>query len=116
MLLGALLAEVVGCVFAEGGVLGSQSADLLGGGVEASAERLGGGALGGGRAIKVLTTLLDPDAFPAREIAALYTERWQIEIAYLHLKKTIKGTGRVLRGRSVTLVRQEAWRCCPSIT
>ncbi len=58
--------------------------------------------------IKVLTTLLDPSAFPAREIAALYAERWQIEIAYLHLKKTVKGTGRVLRGRSVTLVRQEA--------
>ena len=59
--------------------------------------------------IKVLTTLLDPDAFPAREIAALYAERWQVEIAYLHLKKTVKGTGRVLRGRSPALARQEAW-------
>jgi len=59
--------------------------------------------------IKVLTTLLDPEAFPAREIAALYAERWQVEIAYLHLKKTVKGAGRVLRGRSVTLVRQETW-------
>jgi hypothetical protein len=59
--------------------------------------------------IKVLTTLLDPDAYPAREIAALYAERWQVEIAYLHLKKTVKGTGRVLRGRSVTLARQETW-------
>ena len=59
--------------------------------------------------IKVLTTLLDPGHFPAAEIAALYAQRWQIEIAYLHLKKTIKGTGRVLRGRSVTLARQEAW-------
>jgi len=59
--------------------------------------------------IKVLTTLLDPDVFPAREIAALYAERWQIEIAYLHLKKTVKGTGRVLRGRSPALARQEAW-------
>ena len=48
-------------------------------------------------------------SFPARQIAALYAERWQIEIAYLHLKKTVKGTGRVLRGRSVTLARQEAW-------
>ncbi|MGH3238590.1 MAG: IS4 family transposase, partial [Streptosporangiaceae bacterium] len=36
--------------------------------------------------IKVLTTLLDAETFPAREIAALYAERWQIEIAYLHLK------------------------------
>jgi hypothetical protein len=59
--------------------------------------------------IKVLTTLLDPDAFPAREIAVLYAERWQIEIAYLHLKKTVKGTGRVLRGRSAALARQETW-------
>ncbi len=59
--------------------------------------------------IKVLTTLPDPDAFPAREIAALYAERWQIEIAYLHLKKTVKGTGRVLRGRSAALARQETW-------
>jgi hypothetical protein len=59
--------------------------------------------------IKVLTTLLDPDTYPAREIAALYSERWQIEIAYLHLKKTVKGTGRVLRGRSATLARQETW-------
>jgi hypothetical protein len=59
--------------------------------------------------IKVLTTLLDPGAFPAREIAARYAERWQAETAYLHLKKTVKGTGRVLRGRSVTLARQEAW-------
>ena len=48
----------------------------------------------------MLTTLLDPGAFPAREIAALYAERWQAEIAYLHLKKTVKGAGRLLRGRS----------------
>jgi transposase IS4-like protein/DDE family transposase len=59
--------------------------------------------------IKVLTTLLDPDAFPGSGIAALYAERWQVEIAYLHLKKTVKGTGRVLRGRSPALARQETW-------
>ena len=59
--------------------------------------------------IKVLTTLLDPEQFPACEIAALYAERWQVETVFLHLKKTVKGTGRVLRGRSAALVRQEAW-------
>ncbi len=59
--------------------------------------------------IKVLTTLLDPQEFPASEIAALYAQRWQVEIAFLHLKKTVKGTGRTLRGRSVPLARQEAW-------
>jgi hypothetical protein len=60
-------------------------------------------------AIRVLTTLLDPDAFPAREIASLYAARWQVETAFLHLKKTVRGAGRVLRGRSATLARQEAW-------
>jgi hypothetical protein len=59
--------------------------------------------------IKMLTTLLDPQEFPASEIAALYAQRWQVEIAFLHLKKTVTGTGRTLRGRSVPLARQEAW-------
>ena len=44
--------------------------------------------------MRVLTTLLDHEAFPAREIAALYAERWQIEIAFLHLKKTVRGPRR----------------------
>ncbi len=32
--------------------------------------------------IRVLTTLLDRVAFPAAEIAALYAERWQVEIGH----------------------------------
>ena len=60
-------------------------------------------------AIRVLTTLLDPAAFPAAEIAALYAARWQVETAFLHLKRTVRGTGRELRGRSAALARQEAW-------
>jgi hypothetical protein len=59
--------------------------------------------------IRMLTTLLDHKAFPAREIAALYSERWQIEIAFLHLKKTVRGPRRPLRGQSPELARQEAW-------
>jgi hypothetical protein len=60
-------------------------------------------------AIRVLTTLLDPGAFPAAEIAALYAARWQAETAFLHLKRTVRGADRVLRGRSAALARQEAW-------
>jgi hypothetical protein len=67
----------------------------------------------GGRAktsvIRLLTTLLDHEQHPAREIAVLYAERWQIEIAFLHLKKTLRGPRRVLRGKSGALARQEAW-------
>ena len=49
--------------------------------------------------MRVLTTLLDHEAFPAREIAALYAERWQVETAFLHLKKTVRGPRRALRGQ-----------------
>jgi len=59
--------------------------------------------------MRVLTTLLDHQAYPAREIAVLYAERWQIEIAFLHLKKTVRGPRRPLRGQSPDLARQEAW-------
>src|SRR5207302_9882111 len=58
--------------------------------------------------IRVLTTLLDHQAFPAAEIAVLYAERWQLEIAFLHLKKTVRGPRRPLRGQSPDLARQEA--------
>lgn len=58
--------------------------------------------------IRVPTTLPGHATFPAAEIAALYAERWQIEIAYLLLKKTLRGARRILRGQSVTLARQEA--------
>jgi hypothetical protein len=53
--------------------------------------------------MRVLTTLLDYKAYPAREIAALYAERWQIEIAFLHLKRTVRGPRRPLRGQSPDL-------------
>ena len=59
--------------------------------------------------IRLLTTLLDPGLYPAAELAALYQKRWLIEVALLHLKRTVRGTGRVLRGRSPELARQEAW-------
>jgi hypothetical protein len=59
--------------------------------------------------MRVLTTLLDHRAHPAAEIAVLYAERWQIEIAFLHLKRTVRGPRRPLRGQSPELARQEAW-------
>jgi hypothetical protein len=59
--------------------------------------------------MRVLTTLLDHKAYPARDIAVLYAERWQIEIAFLHLKRTVRGPRRPLRGQSPDLARQEAW-------
>lgn len=59
--------------------------------------------------IRLLTTLLDPDLYPAAELASLYSKRWIIEIAFLHLKRTVRGSRRTLRARSPELARQEAW-------
>jgi hypothetical protein len=59
--------------------------------------------------MRVLTTLLDHDAYPARDIAVLSAERWQLELAFLHLKRTVRGSRRPLRGQSPDLARQEAW-------
>src|SRR6202040_3646179 len=37
--------------------------------------------------VRILTTLLDYEQYPAREIAALYSERWQIEMVFPQLAK-----------------------------
>lgn len=38
----------------------------------------------------IATTLLDPLRYPAKEIAALYSQRWRIETNFRHLKTTLK--------------------------
>jgi hypothetical protein len=58
---------------------------------------------------RVLTTLPGHGELPAREIAMLYAQRWQIEIAFFHLTATVRGSRRELRGQSPALARQEAW-------
>jgi hypothetical protein len=59
--------------------------------------------------IRLLTTLLDHRTYPARELAKIYSQRWQVEITYLRIKKELRGTGTALRGRSPELARQELW-------
>jgi hypothetical protein len=61
----------------------------------------------GGRC-RLITTLLDPARYPAREVAALYRERWEVESAYFELKSTILG-GRVLRARTPGGIDQEVY-------
>src|SRR6266498_2185760 len=58
---------------------------------------------------RVLTTLTDHRAYPARRIAAVYAERWQVELAYYRIKVTLRGPGTVLRGQTPALARQEVW-------
>jgi hypothetical protein len=56
---------------------------------------------------RLVTTLLDPAAAPAVELAALYHERWQIETALAELKTHLRGAKLVLRSKTPDLVRQE---------
>jgi Insertion element 4 transposase N-terminal/Transposase DDE domain len=58
---------------------------------------------------RLVTTLLDPAAAPAAELAALYHERWEIEGALAELKTHLRGARMVLRSRTPELVRQEFW-------
>jgi hypothetical protein len=57
---------------------------------------------------RLLSTLLDPGAYPAAELVRLYHQRWEIETAYLELKSSILG-GRVLRARTPDGVQQEVY-------
>jgi hypothetical protein len=58
---------------------------------------------------RLVTTILDPAAAPAAELAALYHERWEIEGALAELKTRLRGARMVLRSKTPELVRQEFW-------
>jgi hypothetical protein len=57
------------------------------------------------RTIVVATTLLDPVAYPLEEIAALYGDRWTVELRLRDIKTTMQMD--VLRGKSPDIVCKE---------
>ena len=56
---------------------------------------------------RLLTTILDHKLAPAKELAALYHERWEIETALDELKTHLRGAQIVLRSKTPELVTQE---------
>lgn len=58
---------------------------------------------------RLITSILDHEAAPATELAALYNERWEIETALDELKTHQRGPAQVLRSRSPEGVEQEVW-------
>ena len=58
---------------------------------------------------RLITTLADWRACPAAELAAGYAWRWAIETGYREFKTYLRGPGRILRGRTPDLARQELW-------
>ena len=56
---------------------------------------------------RLISTILDHRQAPAKELAALYPERWEIETALDELKTHLRGSKIVLRSKTPDLVRQE---------
>lgn len=63
---------------------------------------------------RLFTTILDPDEVSATDLAAAYTQRWEIELTFDELKTHQRGPRTVLRSKSPDLVLQEIWGhlCC----
>jgi len=59
--------------------------------------------------ITLVTTLLDPQRYPAAQIGKLYQLRWQVEVDLRDLKSTL-GLD-VLKGHKVQTVKKEALVC-----
>jgi hypothetical protein len=64
---------------------------------------------GTGELIVLLTTITDPHAAKADELADTYHQRWEHETGNDQLKTHLRGPGKVLRSRLPDLVHQEIW-------
>lgn len=63
----------------------------------------------GYRPIKLVTNLMDAELFPAKEIAALYHDRWEAELSYRELKTYLAAKSVIFRSKTPDRVRQEAY-------
>src|SRR5262252_6905707 len=59
------------------------------------------------RRITLVTTLLDPQQYPAREILQAYLRRWRLEMCLDVLKTTLEME--MLRGQSPEMVQKEIY-------
>lgn len=58
----------------------------------------------------LLTSLLDPVAYPAAEIVELYHERWELELSFDELKThTLEREEALLRCKAPERIKQELW-------
>jgi hypothetical protein len=63
--------------------------------------------LSGCRPQKLITSAVDADRYPARELIELYHERWEIELGYDELKTHMLEREEALRSRKPEGIRQE---------
>ena len=58
---------------------------------------------------RLVTNILDAQAAPALELAAVYHERWEIESTFDEIKTHMRSNSTVLRSKTPELVEQELW-------
>lgn len=63
----------------------------------------------GEQVYRLVTTLLDPFLFPAKELAVLYHERWQVELVIGETRTTLRLSARTLRSLTPQGVVQEIY-------
>jgi hypothetical protein len=64
---------------------------------------------GSGELIALITTITDPAAASAQELAEAYCQRWEEETGNDQVKTCLRGAGKVLRSKSPDMVRQEIY-------
>jgi hypothetical protein len=57
----------------------------------------------------LVTSLLDPIAYPAHELAAIYHKRWELELGFAEIKTSMLERCETLRSKTSWGVRQEIW-------
>ena len=57
----------------------------------------------------LLTSMVDAETYPANEMAALYHERWELELGYDEIKTHMLERQEALRSKTPEGVRQEIW-------
>jgi transposase IS4-like protein/DDE family transposase len=64
---------------------------------------------GDGELIALITTITDPTAASAQELAEAYCQRWEEETGNDQLKTCLRGPGKILRSKSPDMIRQEIY-------
>ncbi|MBT2153120.1 transposase, partial [Pseudoalteromonas tetraodonis] len=62
-----------------------------------------------GKSYHVLSSLIDPLRFPYEELTEVYTQRWEIELAFREIKQGLNHSKHTLRSKKPDMVRQELW-------
>jgi Insertion element 4 transposase N-terminal/Transposase DDE domain len=62
-----------------------------------------------GKTRRFITSLTDAKRYSAKELAARYCQRWEIELGFREIKQSLQANTATLRSKQPDLVRQELW-------